>query len=85
MDTPRTRRCPGCGRLVVLPQEGRTASDVLDDRRLDQLAQSLCGCWVTDLSHADIRDLLEAIASSNGHGPGHGSSHASRAVAETER
>jgi hypothetical protein len=67
MDTPRTRKCPTCGTLVVLPLGDRADGDVPNERRLDQLAQSLCGCWVKDLSDSGLLGLVEAIMSSNGH------------------
>jgi hypothetical protein len=32
-----------------------------DDRRLDQLAQALCGCWVARLSESGVARLLNAV------------------------
>ena len=32
-----------------------------DERRLDQLAQALCGCWVVTLPESGLARLLEAI------------------------
>ena len=63
MATYSTWRCPGCGSLVVLPMGERAADDVLDERRLDQLAQALCACWVKGLSEQGVSRLVEAIVS----------------------
>ena len=54
-------RCPGCGATVVLAAEYGAAGLRPDDRRLDQLAQALCGCWVTKLPDRGLARLLRAI------------------------
>lgn len=61
MELCDTWRCPGCGALVVLPAVCASPLDALAERRLDQLAQASCGCWVATLSNRDIARLLEAI------------------------
>ncbi len=66
MNTYRTRICPGCGRLVVLPVGHGAEGDVPEECRPDALAHSLCGCWVDDLSDSGLRDLVRAILSPNG-------------------
>jgi hypothetical protein len=49
--------------MVSLPQDVRVLADRGDERRLDQLAQALCGCWVVSLSNGGISRLLGAIMS----------------------
>jgi hypothetical protein len=44
----------------------RAADDVLDERRLDQLAQALCACWVKGLSDRSLARLVDAIVSADG-------------------
>lgn len=61
MELCDTWRCPGCGVLVVLPAAYSLPLDALAERRLDQLAQASCGCWVAALSKQDMARLLEAI------------------------
>jgi hypothetical protein len=61
MDLCDTWRCPGCGALVVLPAACAPPLDALAKRRLDQLAQASCGCWVAALSKQGMFRLLEAI------------------------
>jgi hypothetical protein len=56
-----TWKCPGCGTLVVLPTACSAPADPLGEKRLDQLAQASCGCWVASLSHSGVARLLEAI------------------------
>lgn len=41
----------------------RAADDVPDERRLDQLAQALCACWVKGLSEQGVSRLVDAIVS----------------------
>jgi hypothetical protein len=43
----------------------RAADDVLDERRLDQLAQALCACWVTCLTEPGVARLVDAIVSAD--------------------
>ena len=54
-------RCPGCGATVFLAAEYGAAGLRSDDRRLDQLAQALCGCWVAKLPDRGLARLLRAI------------------------
>lgn len=61
MELCDTWRCPGCGVLVVLPTPCPAALDAAAERRLDQLAQASCGCWVASLSKQGMARLLEAI------------------------
>ena len=61
MDLCDTWRCPGCGALVVLPAACAPPLDARAERRLDQLAQASCGCWVAALSKHGIARLLDAI------------------------
>jgi hypothetical protein len=61
MDTCDSWKCPGCGALVVLPTACPLPVDALGERRLDQLAQASCGCWVTSLSDRGVARLLDAI------------------------
>jgi hypothetical protein len=61
MEMSDTWKCPGCGALVVLPTMCAPPTDLLSERRLDQLAQASCGCWVASLSERGITRLLEAI------------------------
>jgi hypothetical protein len=71
-----TRRCPGCGTVVVLPAAYAQPLDALAERRLDQLAQASCGCWVARLSNQGMVRLLEAIV-----GADEGASDTPRAIA----
>jgi len=61
MELCDTWRCPGCGALVVLPAACAPPGDACAERRLDQLAQASCGCWVAALSNRGVARLLEAI------------------------
>ena len=56
-----TWKCPGCGALVGLPAAAPSPVDEAAGRRLDQLAQASCGCWVGVLSDRRMAKLLEAI------------------------
>jgi hypothetical protein len=58
---PSTWRCPGCGAVVALPAECLAANVGPEGRRLDQLAQALCGCWVVTLPETGLVRLLGAI------------------------
>lgn len=58
-----TWKCPGCGALVGLPTAGPPPVDETGAKRLDQLAQASCGCWVDVLSDRRMARLLEAIVS----------------------
>lgn len=48
---------------MVLPMGDRAADDVLDERRLDQLAQAVCACWVKGLCDRGLARLVDAIVS----------------------
>jgi hypothetical protein len=61
MCTPSTWKCPGCGTIVILPADCRATGEVPDRRRLDQLAQALCGCWVVRLPDSGLARLMRAI------------------------
>ena len=61
MKTPLKWTCPGCGATVALPAECGAAGKSCDYRRLDQLAQALCGCWVVKLPDRGLARLLRAI------------------------
>ncbi len=54
-------KCPGCGALVGLPAATPPPADAQAEKRLDQLAQASCGCWVDTLSERGVARLLEAI------------------------
>ena len=54
-------KCPGCGAIVVLSPECGADNAQLDDRRLDQLAQALCGCWVVKLPDLGLARILRAV------------------------
>jgi hypothetical protein len=56
-----TWRCPGCGAVVGLPAAAPAPTDIPAEKRLDQLAQASCGCWVDVLSERRMARLLEAI------------------------
>ena len=58
---PETWKCPGCGASIALPADCMAAAIRPDERRLDQLAQALCGCWVVTLPESGLARLLEAI------------------------
>lgn len=66
MELCETWRCPGCGAIVVLSAASAPPPDVLAERRLDQLAQASCGCWVAALSNRGMARLLEAIVGVDG-------------------
>jgi hypothetical protein len=53
--------CPGCGAVVAMPPDVHVTASHGDERRLDQLAQALCGCWVVSLSNGRVSRLLGAI------------------------
>lgn len=61
MEVPTTWKCRGCGALVDLPAECFSRGVGPGDRRLDQLAQALCGCWVVTLPESGLARLLGAI------------------------
>lgn len=61
MRNPKTWICPGCGRNVALPADCRAEGTRYDRRRLDQLAQALCGCWVSRLPNGGLARLLGAV------------------------
>jgi hypothetical protein len=61
MELCDTWKCPGCGALVALPAARPAPVDALGEKRLDQLAQASCGCWVASLSNSGVARLLEAI------------------------
>lgn len=46
--------------MVSLPEDVRISAEE-GERRLDQLAQVLCGCWVVSLSNAGVSRLLGVI------------------------
>lgn len=56
-----TWKCPGCGALVGLPAAAPAPVDEPTEKRLDQLAQASCGCWVDVLSELRMAKLLDAI------------------------
>ena len=60
-----TWNCPGCGRALELRADrganGDRPDGGPDDRRLDQLARALCGCWVVELPDKGLARLLRAI------------------------
>jgi hypothetical protein len=58
-------RCPGCCALVALPAAAPSPADEQAEKRLDQLAQASCGCWVNALSKRGMDRLLEAIVSAD--------------------
>lgn len=66
MRSPNTWICPGCGRTVVLPADCDTDGLRQDHRRLDQLAQALCGCWVSRLPSGGVIRFLETILDGSG-------------------
>jgi len=47
--------------MVALPTEVQIGTQPGDKRRVDQLAQALCGCWVVSLSNGGVARLLGAI------------------------
>jgi hypothetical protein len=55
--------------MVGLPQDVRIVAERGDGRRLDQLAQALCGCWVVSLSNGGISRLVGAILAGDDTGP----------------
>jgi hypothetical protein len=61
MSTPSTWKCPGCGVSVAMPAGCVAGDGRPDERRLDQLAQALCGCWVVNLPDSGVARLLNAI------------------------
>jgi hypothetical protein len=63
-----TWKCPGCGALVGVPAASPAPADTECEKRLDQLAQASCGCWVDVLSDRGMARLLEAIVSADGVG-----------------
>ncbi len=60
MTSPHTTTCPGCGKTVVIPSDDGYAGAYLG-RRLDQVAQALCGCWVGRLPDDSLSRLVGAI------------------------
>lgn len=65
MEMCHSWRCPGCGALVSFPAAAPAPADEQAEKRLDQLAQASCGCWVMVLSKRGMYRLLEAIVSAN--------------------
>gem|GEM_PF-3109749 len=63
--TPNTWKCPGCGAPITLPRECARNGDTPPDKRLDQLAQALCGCWVVTMPEKGMVRLLAAILGGN--------------------
>jgi hypothetical protein len=63
MEMFHTWKCPGCGALVGMPGDAPAPVDVRSEKRLDQLAQASCGCWVDTLSDRGMARLLDAIVS----------------------
>jgi hypothetical protein len=61
METFHTWKCPGCGALVGIPRSAPAPNDPEAKRRLDQLAQAACGCWVDVLSELSMVRLLHAL------------------------
>jgi hypothetical protein len=61
MEMCHTWKCPGCGALVGLPAAAPPPVGEAATKRLDQLAQASCGCWVDVLSDRRMARLLEAI------------------------
>jgi hypothetical protein len=59
--SPNTWKCPGCGKIVVMPPDCGVAAGRPADRCLDQLAQALCGCWVARLTDRRVTRLVGAI------------------------
>jgi len=49
-----------------MPADCRAAEERPDDKRLDQLAQALCGCWVISLSDTGVMRLFGAIMGDEG-------------------
>jgi hypothetical protein len=52
---------------VDLPGDVQANVREKGERRLDQLAQALCGCWVVDLSGRQVSRLMGAIMISDDH------------------
>jgi hypothetical protein len=63
MEMCETWNCPGCGALVLLPSSVPVPTDAQAEKRVDQLAQASCGCWVDTLSSRGMARLLDAIVS----------------------
>jgi hypothetical protein len=61
MEMCDTWKCPGCGALVGLPGNAPAPVDASAEKRLDQIAQASCGCWVDTLSDRRMARLLDAI------------------------
>jgi hypothetical protein len=64
MLSPTSWKCPSCGATVTLPSGPRKTTDRNEmsgsDRRLDQVARAVCGCWVRGLSDDELgRFVLE--------------------------
>jgi hypothetical protein len=66
MPDPHVCKCPGCGSTVVLPPDLHLLRENGNERRIDQLAQSLCGCWVVKLSDRAVSRLLGAVMAGDG-------------------
>lgn len=60
-DTPNTWKCPGCGAIVSLPQDFAAGDEPPTEKRLNQLAQALCGCWVVTMPDRGLDRLLAVI------------------------
>jgi hypothetical protein len=56
-----TWKCPGCGVMVGLPAAAPAPVDAQAAKRLNQVAQASCGCWVKILPERGVARLLEAI------------------------
>ena len=66
MPTPTNWKCPGCGRIVAVPGGGDASPAQTDAKRRDLVAQSLCGCWVRELSEGGVARLLRAVVTGDG-------------------
>jgi hypothetical protein len=53
--------CPGCGTLVVLPEDERPAHGGLPRIDRDHVAHALCGCYVLTMGGSSLGRLLSAV------------------------
>lgn len=58
---PKEWKCPGCGAFITLPQDFSSSEEPPTEKRLDQLAQALCGCWVVTIPQRSLSRLLAAV------------------------